>query len=170
MKLETITDFDDLIFGAKILGCGGGGEESLAWSRVNYLFENNLSVNVISPDDLPIDALICISGMVGGRSTPATQTHVSGLERIDPWPMFSATKLLQTYLQEDFHSLISTEIGAGNFLVPILVASRFGISVIDGDLCGRAKPEISISTTNLADIPITPLAIASTFGDELILK
>ncbi|NHK32248.1 MAG: DUF917 domain-containing protein [Asgard group archaeon] len=170
LKLQKQSDFDDLIIGAKILGCGGGGEETLAKSRVKYILENNLIVNVIDPKDIPDEALICVSGMVGGRTTKECLANVKGLSEIDSWPMFTATKLLESYLGEKLHSLVSTEIGAGNFLVPILVSARLGINVIDGDLCGRAKPEISISTSNVVGIPITPLAIVSSYGDEMVLK
>lgn len=170
MILKNQSDFDDLIFGAKILGCGGGGEESLAITRVKYILENSLIVNVIDPKDIPDEALICVSGMVGGRSTQECLANVNGLSEVDSWPMFTATKLLESHLGESLHSLVSTEIGAGNFLVPILVSARLGINVIDGDLCGRAKPEISISTSNIAGIPITPLSIVSAYGDEMILK
>jgi DUF917 family protein len=170
LKLQKQPDFNDLIAGAKILGCGGGGEESLANTRVEYILENELVVNLIDPKDIPDDALICVSGMVGGRATDDCLANVKDLPVVDSWPMYTATKLLESYLKEKLHSLISTEIGAGNFLVPILVSARMGINVVDGDLCGRAKPEISISTSNVVGIPITPLAITSSFGDEVILK
>ncbi|MFX0087502.1 MAG: hypothetical protein ACFFAU_17765, partial [Candidatus Hodarchaeota archaeon] len=42
--------------------------------------------------------------------------------------------------------------------------------VVDGDMCGRSKPMISISTTRIADISITPLAIVNIYGDKLILR
>ncbi|NHJ47421.1 MAG: DUF917 domain-containing protein [Asgard group archaeon] len=170
LRFQKESDFEDLIIGAKILGCGGGGEDSLARTRVKYILDNSLSVNVIDPKDIPDDALICVSGMVGGRITPECLANVKELKVKDSWPMLTATKLLETHLGEKFHSLVSTEIGAGNFLVPLLVSARLGINIIDGDLCGRAKPEISISTSNIVGIPITPLAIVSEYGDEMILK
>jgi len=170
LKLRTITDFEDLIIGAKILGCGGGGEESLARVRVKEILEQGYNVKIIQPKDIPNEALICVSGMVGGRCTPECLINVHGYPETDLWPMYTATKELELFLDENLHSLVSTEIGAGNFLVPILVSARLGINVIDGDLCGRAKPEISISTSNILGIPITPLSIASAYGDKLILK
>ena len=170
MKLKTKNDFEQLIIGSKILGCGGGGEESLARVRIKYILENNLTVNIIDPKDIPDNAFICVSGMVGGRSTADCLAKVQGLQQTDAWPMLTATKELELFLREKFHSIISTEIGAGNFLVPILVSARLGINVIDGDLCGRAKPEICISTTNIVGIPITPLTIASYYGDKIILR
>ncbi len=170
LELRTQLDFDDLIFGAKILGCGGGGEESLARSRGKFILDNSLTVSIIDPKKIPSNALLCVTGMVGGRTTPETISHIANLSEIDPWPMLTATALLESHLKTKIHTLVSTEIGAGNFLVPILVSARLGINVLDGDLCGRAKPEISISTSNVIGIPITPLAIASTVGDQLILN
>lgn len=41
---------------------------------------------------------------------------------------------------------------------------------IDADCCGRAKPEMGISLTNVAGIPVTPLVIVSPFMEVVILK
>jgi DUF917 family protein len=170
VQLRTEEDFEDVIIGAKILGCGGGGEASLARERINFILEQGLKVKVIDPKDVPDEAVLCVSGMVGGRASPECLKQVEDLDPIIKHPMVAATKLLQDFLEVPLHTLISTEIGAGNFLVPIMVSAQFGINMLDGDLCGRAKPEISISTSNVAGLSITPLAIASQFGDEVILK
>ncbi|MHA1657427.1 MAG: DUF917 domain-containing protein, partial [Candidatus Heimdallarchaeota archaeon] len=171
MQLERRTDFEDLIFGAKILGCGGGGEEALARTFLERILAEGLKVTVLDPKtELSDNALLCVTGMVGGRKTHETLAIIEGLEEINKDPMLSATRLLEQFLDEKFYALVSTEIGAGNFFVPIYVSAKLGIGVIDGDLCGRAKPEISISTSNIAGLSITPLAIVSAFGDELLLK
>ena len=170
LQLKTEEDFEDVIIGAKILGCGGGGEESIARVRVNYILEHGMKVKVIDPKDVPDEAVLCVSGMVGGRASPDCLKLIEDLDPVVSRPMVAATKLLQDYLEVPLHTLVSTEIGAGNFLVPIMVSAQFGINMLDGDLCGRAKPEISISTSNVAGLSITPLAIASRFGDEIILK
>ncbi len=170
VQLKTEEDFEDVIIGAKILGCGGGGEESLARERLNFILEQGLQVKIIDPKDVPDEAVLCVSGMVGGRASPDCLKQIEGLDPVTKHPMVAATKLLQDFLEVPLHTLISTEIGAGNFLVPIMVSAQFGINMLDGDLCGRAKPEISISTSNVAGLSITPLAIASHFGDEIILK
>ncbi len=170
LQLKTEEDFEDVIIGAKILGCGGGGEESIARVRVNFILEHGMKVKVIDPKDVPDEAFLCVSGMVGGRASPECLHLVEHLDPVTRHPMVAATKLLQDYLEVPLHTLISTEIGAGNFLVPIMVSAQFGINMLDGDLCGRAKPEISISTSNVAGLSITPLAISSRFGDEIILK
>lgn len=170
LVLRNLVDFKDLIRGAKVLGCGGGGEEGHALERTKELLAQGLTVNVIDPKDVPDDALLCVAGMAGGRSTPELLAKVKTLPRVDEWPILTATKLLEEYLNEELHTLVATEIGAGNFLVPIYVSAVMGINVLDGDLAGRAKPEISISTTNIKGISITPLAITSRFGDKMVLK
>jgi hypothetical protein len=170
LELKTLSDFKDLIRGAKILGCGGGGEEQHALDRAREILDNKLAINVISPKDVSDDALLCVAGMAGGRSTPEVLARVKNLKTIDKRPILTATKLLEEYLNEKLHTLVATEIGAGNFLVPIYIAAKLGINVLDGDLAGRAKPEISIATTNITGLPITPLAITSRYGDRMILK
>ncbi|MBD3189328.1 MAG: DUF917 family protein [Candidatus Heimdallarchaeota archaeon] len=170
LVLRHLDDFKDLIRGAKILGCGGGGEEGHALERTKELLAQGLTVNVIDPKNIPDDALLCVAGMAGGRSTPELLAKVKSLPVVDERPILTATKLLEEYLDEKLHTLVATEIGAGNFLVPIYVSAVLGINVLDGDLAGRAKPEISISTTNIKAIPITPLAITSRFGDKMVLK
>ncbi|MFX1537331.1 MAG: DUF917 domain-containing protein [Promethearchaeota archaeon] len=170
MELSKLSDFEDLITGAKILGCGGGGEESLAIARAKKILEQGLKVKVIDPKDMPDDALLCVAGMVGGRASPECMEIVKHLPVIDERPVLTATKLLEAFLGEKLHTLISTEIGAGNFLAPIYISAIMGINILDGDLAGRAKPEISISASNVIGIPITPLAIVSAFGDKMILK
>ncbi|MEA2071141.1 MAG: DUF917 domain-containing protein [Asgard group archaeon] len=168
-QISSRCDFDDLITGAKILGCGGGGEESLANVRADFMVEHDLAVTIISPNDLTPTDFLCVSGMVGGRHSPEYRSYTNGLEESVSWPMLTATHDLQSFLSRDFTALISTEIGAGNFLAPMLVAARMGIAVVDGDLCGRAKPEISISTSNLTGLSITPLSIVSRYDDRFIL-
>jgi len=171
LKLETKTDFEDLIVGAKILGCGGGGEESLARAFLQRILDEGLKVTVLDPKTaIPEKALLCVTGMVGGRESPQTLANVQGLKETKEEPMLIATRLLEQFLGEKLQALVSTEIGAGNFFVPIYVSAKLGIGVLDGDLCGRAKPEISISTSNIVGLSITPLAIVSAFGDELLLK
>lgn len=170
VQLKTEEDFEDVIIGAKILGCGGGGEESIARVRMNFILEHGMKVKIIDPKDVPDEAVLCVSGMVGGRASPECLKLVENLDPVTSRPMIAATKLLQDYLEVPLHTLVSTEIGAGNFLVPIMVSAQFGFNMLDGDLCGRAKPEISISTSNVAGLSITPLAIVSKYGDEMILK
>jgi DUF917 family protein len=50
------------------------------------------------------------------------------------------------------------------------LAALEGKPCIDGDCCGRAKPEIAISTTHVAGISITPLVIVTPFDEVMVLK
>jgi DUF917 family protein len=121
-------------------------------------------------DEIPDDELVFIIGSVGGGVSAANQKAVANLPRITTDLYVEAAHLLAEYLGREPFGFIATEIGPGNGVVPMYVAAKMGKVVVDGDCCGRAKPEITISTTNLAGLPITPLSIISPFGDTLILK
>ena len=74
VQLRTEEDFEDVIIGAKILGCGGGGEESLARVRINYILEKGLKVKVIDPKDVP-DEDTQLDGCKSRKKTiPITKT------------------------------------------------------------------------------------------------
>lgn len=83
--------------------------------------------------------------------------------------MLAVTELAK-YIGEEPYALLPTEIGAGNTIIPMYVAAMMNRITVDGDACGRAKPELSISTPYVRGIPATPLCIVSPYGDIMILK
>jgi hypothetical protein len=59
---------------------------------------------------------------------------------------------------------ISTEIGGLNSAIPLYVAGLLGIPLIDGDVVGRAAPEVSHSLALLSGLSLTPGAAQTTTG------
>ncbi len=167
----TYQDMLDLISGAVVLGCGGGGDPAMAKAMVDEVFEKGREFTLLDPQELPAGSWSCILGNVGGGVEPEEREMVQNLKRVWPYPIFVAAQELSRYLGVEITSYLPSEIGAGNTVTPLYVAAMEGKAVIDGDAAGgRAKPELIISTTNLLGIPITPLSIATYFGDTLILK
>jgi len=164
-------DMQDLIAGAIVLGCGGGGDPAMAQAMVDEVFAQGKEFSLLDPKELHPDDWVCILGHVGGGIEPKEREMVKDLPRVWPVPILIAEEELAKYLQVEFQAYLPSEIGAGNTVTPLYVAAMRGKAVIDGDAAGgRAKPEIIISTTHLLGIPVTPLALASYFGDTLILK
>jgi DUF917 family protein len=108
--------------------------------------------------------------MVGGGISEQDKKFVAGLEIITDNVMLEAVHELEQHLGTKFNGFVATEIGPGNIVVPLKIATLLNRVTVDGDMCGRSKPKISISTTRITGIPITPLAIVSAYGDRLILK
>jgi DUF917 family protein len=60
--------------------------------------------------------------------------------------------------------------GGGNTAVAIYIASILDKPVIDGDMIGRAAPELLQSTANIVGIPLYPAIVVSETGNVVIIK
>ena len=158
------------IMGAKILACGGGGSETTARQRIHEVYGAGDSFRMASLQEVPDDERLFIVGSVGGGVRQEAKQLVAHLPRTSTDLFVEAAKQLADYLGREPFGFIATEIGPGNGVVPMYVAAKLGKVVVDADCCGRAKPEIAISTTNLAGLSITPLSMVSPYGDSMILK
>jgi DUF917 family protein len=170
MRELDLEDVNDLLVGAKLLGCGGGGEAE--WSRplIDEIYGAGKRFRVIDPSEMSSEKLVMIVGTVGGGVTEEDKKIVENLPQICERPELVAMRELADYLREEPYAILPTEIGAGNMIVSLYVAAVSGKYTIDGDACGRAKPEIAISTTHVRGVPITPMAIVTPFGEKIIVK
>jgi len=163
-------DIEDLLVGANILGTGGGGETKLARPMIEEVYARKKHFDLISLKEVPDDEIVMIVGTVGGGVSKAIKRKVADLPKMMESPEFSARKELAEYLGKEPYAFFPSEIGAANTLVPMYVAAMLDRCCIDADAGGRAKPEISLSTTNVAGLHVFPLAIVTPFGDTIILK
>lgn len=168
---RTLTKQDaiDLWQGTRILGCGGGGapEEGLEAIRTTYDEEEKAFV-LIQADDLPDDALVVTVGLVGGGITEEELQQVSPFQQ-DGNAVLRAIDALETHLGRRIDAYMPCEPGAGNTFVPFRAAAQNGVVTVDLDTAGRAKPEVVNSTTSVFNVPLTPLAIATDYGDVLLM-
>lgn len=150
MRVLTKQYMEDLLVGAEILGCGGGGD--IEWGRqmVNEVYEKGKQFRIIDPKELPDDKLVFIVGAVGGGvSEEIKKRFAPFLEKLTVAekvykPILVAKEELANFLGEDAYAYIPSEIGAGNTIVPMYVAALEDGPVVDGDNCGRAKPDCYI--------------------------
>lgn len=164
-------EVDDLIEGAIVLGCGGGGDPQIARKTFREISSQGKTFVLIDSNLLGDDTWACILGYVGGGVDDKDEALIRGIERIWEKPIVTAAQELSRYLQIDFEAYLCSEVGAGNVIATFLVAAIEGKAVIDGDAAGgRAKPELVISLTNLLGLPAHPLVAATHYGDVAILK
>ena len=177
MKTLTKGNLEDYIVGATILSCGGGGTAEVGRAIVKDAFEKGFEFKLADIDELPDEAFLCILGRVGGgvpkevldRAAPYFE-KLKGRKDETLRGLQTASKKLADFIGKEFHSYIATETGPVNGILAMYMAASEGKPCVDGDCCGRAKPEIAISLTNVAGMPITPLAIVTPFGETLILE
>ena len=160
----------DLVTGAKILACGGGGSETNALKNIKRVYDKGANFTISNLEEFEQDEYICIIGMVGGGITEQDWELVKDREISLKKPMVTAVKELEEFLGIEFSAFVATEIGPNNSVIPMMVAAEMERVAINGDCCGRSKPMISISTTRVAEIPITPFSIVSQYGDIQIIK
>ena len=164
-------DLEDLIEGAIVLGCGGGGDPQVARDTLQQALSQGKEFSLLDPEYLKEESWVCILGYVGGGVDPEEMALTAGLPRIWDRPILQVAKELANYLQVDFESYLCSEIGAGNTIANLFVGAMQGKPVLDGDAAGkRAKPELSLSLTNITGVPVAPLAAATHYGDVAILK
>ena len=168
LKLDK-QQIEDLLVGAKILGTGGGGE--IEWVRplIEEVFDKGKEFVLVDPNEVPDDELVVMAARLGGGITAEEAKMVEGYREVYERPELTAVEELSRYLGKSPYALIPAEIGAGNTLAPMYVAAMLDKVTVDGDACGRAKPEITISTTNIVGVPTTPLCIVSRYGDIMFL-
>ena len=147
-----------LAIGAGILGTGGGGNPYLGKLIARRFLEEGGSIEVVSVDEVPDDALIC---SVGGMGSP-TVTFERLLRANEA---LNALRALERHLGRKITHVVPSEIGGSNSTIPMVVAVQAGIPVIDGDGMGRAFPELQMMTFIFNGVRPTPAAIAN-YHDE----
>jgi DUF917 family protein len=77
---------------------------------------------------------------------------------------------IQSYLGRPVRYIYSIEAGGLNSTIPITLAARMRLPMIDLDGMGRAFPEIQMVTHNLFGITATPFVMADEKGNSAVLS
>jgi len=169
MKKLTSEDMRDIIVGATILGCGGGGHLDKAETVLQRGLSENLEFTLTDLDDLPDTArAVCPYG-VGSLTTDKDDPRFSGLPIAEESPALTAVKVLEEYVGEKFAAVLPGEIGALAVADAFYVAASLGLPVLDADTAGRSVPEIQHSLLYVHGVPLTPQAVANEFGETAII-
>lgn len=155
----------DIVNGACILGSGGGGPRTLGEAMAEKLGEaGSKPVRVVEPESVPDDAHMAISAAFGSpdaasQATPASLSAVA----VDAYDALSEAT------GTPFTHVLLGEIGAGNALIPMLVAQAKSLPIVDAAGAPRAMPLLSncVLADPACETPVSPLAFSNgtdTFG------
>lgn len=171
MKELNRQNLHDILLGAAILGTGGGGSLNEGIKLIDKAFDEGFKFNLANLDEIPDDVLVGTPYGCGSISplTPAQIEEYSKLPKIDTTAEVAAVKVMEKFYGESFYGLVATELGGMNTAVALEASSRLNKPLIDADPAGRSVPCLQHSTYYLNDIPIFPLSIANSFGDEMII-
>lgn len=176
MRTLSKIDLENYIIGAGILGCGGGGGARGGMSYIEDVLKKGLKFQLAGISELPKDKRLCTISGVGGGVSREDRERVAPYRQMFPRTGDRAQRLrkvdkeLSDYIGEEIYSYIPSETGPGNGVMPMYMNAIMGKPSVDGDGCGRAKPEIGISLTHVVGIPITPIVMVTPFNETVIVK
>ncbi len=137
----------DLARGAAVLGTGGGGDPYIGRLMVAAAIRaRGEPVTVLSVDELGRDALVIPTAMMG-----APTVMVEKIPRGDE--AVNALRALEKHLGRTADATMPIECGGLNSMMPLVVAARTGLPVVDADGMGRAFPELNMETFSVYGVP-----------------
>lgn len=158
----TRQDLEDLARGAAFLGTGGGGDPYCGRLMVEQALDEGCTVEVIDLDEVPDDALIIPTAMMG-----APTVLIEKLPRGDE--ALLSLKRLEQHLGRKAFATMPIECGGINSTMPLVVGARLGLPVVDADGMGRAFPELQMETFHVYGVSGTPMAITNEYGDTALV-
>jgi DUF917 family protein len=152
--LEVLEEQDlvDLAVGCTVLAGGGGGDPRIGLLMALHAVRQRGPVKMISLDQLEDDELLVSAGMIG-----APTVMVEKIPNGNEGNVIRET--LEARLGQPIAALMPLEMGGLNGVLPVTWAANAGLPLIDGDLMGRAFPEIQMCTPHLYDIPSWPCVL-----------
>ncbi|RMF77686.1 MAG: DUF917 domain-containing protein [Chloroflexi bacterium] len=163
MRLLHEQNIEDIALGAAVLGTGGGGDPYIGKVMAREAIRQYGPVELWTLDEFDDDDLIVPSAGIGAPAV-LTEKLPSGDD------MIHAFKALGKYMGKPPRATMSIEAGGLNSIMPIYVAARLQIPMLDSDGMGRAFPEIQLTIFTTYGISATPLAMADERGNTVIME
>jgi DUF917 family protein len=168
MHTLTWEEIDDILVGATIMGCGGGGELAEGRELMRRAYEEGRAVTLAGPHELPDETLVACPYGVGGL-TVGDEADYDGLPWSTEHPGVLAVRALGEYLGREFGAVITGELGGTSIADAFYPAAMLGLPVVDADPVGRAVPELEHSMFYVHGLPIVPQAVVNELGDTVII-
>ena len=173
MKRLYEQDILEILYGATLLGAGGGGPLKFGIDMLNRAKEegNEIAIDLIDIEEVGEDDYCA---MVAALGSPVAMLDTS-LPMFGPDAVYAFKAFQKASLAEGkkVKYLYSGEMGGMNTFVPILVAILSDkdvdkrIKLVDADSNGRAVPELNTTLNSFYGHPPTPMGLGSVNGDEI---
>jgi DUF917 family protein len=161
-------DVENLIVGTTVLGTGGGGKPETGRETLLADLAAGRKLLVTKLDEIDDDALV-VSPYFVGSIAPGSESKPSAKDAI-PEPFNVGLASIERHFKRKVAATVATELGGGNTAVALHVASQLGIPMLDGDLLGRAGPELHQSTTHIFGASMAPSAVVSSTGNVVFIE
>lgn len=158
-----LEDVVDLARGAAFLGAGGGGDPYIGRLMLERAIETHGPIELCAIDAIADDGLVATAAMLGAPSVMIEKLpNGEEAER--------ALRAVERAVGKPACAILPAEIGGLNALLPIVLAAKLGLPVIDADGMGRAFPELQMVTFNVFGNPASPAALADETGNCVLIE
>ena len=162
------TDIRNVIFGATILGAGGGGSMSSALDTLNRFIETHpgkdVKVEMIFPSDMEDGAFAAVTAGMGAPKA------IIGKD-FTPYAVNANDALVKMAAKagKSLKYTLPVEIGGFNTFVPMLISLLNGIPIVDADGAARAVPALDTLLLHVNGLNTSPLAMADNKNNRLTI-
>ena len=156
-------EIEDMAVGAALLGTGGGGDPYIGKLMALQAVEEYGPIKLITVDEIGDNDLVVPSSMMGAP-TVMVEKAPSGFEAMETF------KQMENYLNEKIVATFPIEAGGVNSMLPLALAAKLKMPVVDVDGMGRAFPELQMTTFYLDGISATPMILADEKGNTTLLN
>jgi DUF917 family protein len=164
--LESKDAIEDLVVGTTILGTGGGGTPQDGREVLESDLKAGRRLSIVNLDEIPDESLLVSPYYIGSVAPdvkPSKKVTIT-----DPFAV--ALESVERYFGRKVAATAATELGGGNTAAALHVASQLNIPMVDGDLLGRAGPELHQSTTHIFGASMAPSAVVSETGTVVFIE
>ena len=163
MRKIGIKEIEDIALGAALLGAGGGGDPYIGKLVAIGAVKECEEVTLLSPDEVPDDALVVPIAMMGAPTVLA-EKGIGGKEYQTLYDMVSR------YFGRKIYAFMPIEAGGVNSMLPIAASARLGLPMVDADGMGRAFPELQMVTFTIGGMSASPMALTDEKGNSVIFE
>ncbi len=152
----------DLALGASFLGTGGGGDPLIGELMARAAIEQHGPVRLVAPEALAPGALVVPFAMIGAPTVIVER--IPGGHELD-----LAMAEMARLLGREVEATMPIEAGGINSTIPLVLAARTGLPVVDADGMGRAFPEVQMVTLGAGGATAWPLTLVDEAGTTVSL-
>lgn len=160
----------DMMVGSAIQSSRSSATEEML-ARIKEVLAEGRKFRMVSVKDVPDEWVTVVPSGVGGGGSwdyVTERTQKQNLP-VEPDPMLLAVKALSKHLGKEFQGVVRSEAGWAS-IDALLIAHALGIPIVDGCMTGRSVPSMQQSTTFINGISGTPGALATRWGDLVIIS
>ena len=163
MKYLKREDIEDFALGGGLFGCGGGGDTYIGKLMLEVEMERVKEIPVLSIDEVPEDALVVLTAVVGAPSVFLEKLPNGGEDR-------KVIERVERECGKPVFGILIGEVGGLNSILPAVTAARLGLPLIDADPTGRCVPSVHATSFNINYLDISPIVIADEFMNTVVIE